>query len=295
MSDVTPPGLTGSPLDRADQLREDQEALLALRVDPRALLLSLDGLDPLLTDELTLAWAPLHTAPLDVELALLGFIDGIPRFVALSDAPSGFTRSRQMMQALQMMPREEASTFAAARSLIDWHNRHHFCAQCGSATEPVRAGWTRRCLSCSAQHFPRTDPVVIMLAQHDGRILLGRQPQFPEGFYSALAGFVEVGESIEEAVARELKEEAGLTVFNVRYVASQPWPFPSSLMIACIADTDDPTITLDSKELEAAIWCDRDEVAAALDGAPGARFLFPNRYAIAYTLLRWWTDNTPAQ
>ncbi|MGE0775931.1 MAG: NAD(+) diphosphatase [Sphingomonadaceae bacterium] len=290
MTELTPPGLTGSILDRVDHLREDQSALAALRSDPRATILVMDGLDPLLTDDFALAWSPLQELDTGEELALLGFIDDAPRFVALTDAPSGYSRSARVMRALQMMAGEEASTFAAARSLVDWHNRHRFCAQCGGTTVPVRAGWTRRCLSCNAQHFPRTDPVVIMLAEYDGRVLLGRQAQFPASFYSALAGFVEVGESIEEAVARELKEEAGLTISNVRYVASQPWPFPSSLMIACIADAASNAITLDAKEIEEAIWCDRAEVAAALNCEPSARFQFPNRYAIAYTLLRRWAD-----
>jgi NAD+ diphosphatase len=284
------PGLTGSPLDRADQLREDQEALWAVRRDPNARLLLLDGLDPRLTDEATLEWGMLGDAPAGAELALLGFIDDVPRFVALTDAPSGFQRSRWLMQALQAMPSSEASTFAGARSLVDWHNRHRFCAQCGTPTEIIRAGWTRRCPSCNAQHFPRTDPVVIMLAEYEGRVLLGRQAQFPPGMYSALAGFVEVGESIEEAVARELKEEAGVVASNVRYVASQPWPLPSSLMIACVATVGNDAVTLDQKELEAAIWCDRSEVLAALAGEPGARFGTPNHFAIAHTLLRWWVD-----
>jgi len=284
------PGLTGSPLDRADQFREDPEALRAARRDPNARLLLLDGLDPRLTDEATLEWGSLSEAPAGTDLALLGFIDEEPRFVALTEAPSGFQRTRWLMEALQAMPSSEASTFAGARSLVDWHHRHRFCAQCGTPTEIIRAGWTRRCPSCSAQHFPRTDPVVIMLAEYEGRVLLGRQAQFPPGMYSALAGFVEVGESIEEAVARELKEEAGVTASSVRYVASQPWPLPSSLMMACIATVESDVVTLDQKELEAAIWCNRSEVIAALAGEPSARFGTPNHFAIAHTLLRWWAD-----
>jgi NAD+ diphosphatase len=292
MTDPHRPGLTGSPLDRADHLRENPDALADLFASPKARLLLLDGLDPLLTDDLTLAWGALADAPRDASLAFLGFLDDQPRFVALADAPSGFSRSRRLIQALDVMPPAEAGTFAVARSLVDWHNRHRFCAQCGSATEIVRAGWTRRCPSCSAQHFPRTDPVVIMLAEHDGRILLGRQPQFPPGLYSALAGFLELGESIEEAVARELREEAGVVASNVRYVASQPWPFPSSLMIACIADAESDRIVLDTNELEAARWFTRAEVTAAFadDAHADASFGIPSSYAIAHTLMRWWLD-----
>jgi NAD+ diphosphatase len=132
------------------------------------------------------------------------------------------------------------------------------------------------------------DPVVIMLARHQRRVLVGRQPQYPPGRYSALAGFVEPGESIEEAVARELKEEAGLACGAVRYVASQPWPFPGSLMIACIAAAADDALTLDLTELEDAFWIDRKGVEAALAGAEGAPFLAPPPFAIAYTLLERW-------
>jgi NAD+ diphosphatase len=290
MPDFVRPGLTGSPLDRADHLRENPDAIAALRGDLKARLLMLDGLDPVLTDDSTLQWGSLAEAPAEADLALLGLIDDKPRFVALTEAPSGFSRSQQLMRALDMMPPAEASTFAAARSLVDWHNRHRFCAQCGTPTVIIRAGWARRCPSCAAQHFPRTDPVVIMLAEFEDRVLLGRQPQFPPGRYSALAGFLEVGESIEEAVARELHEEAGVFASNVRYVDSQPWPFPSSLMIACIAQAETDEIILDTNELEEAIWCDRTEVTAAFEGTSGARFLIPPPFAVAHTLLRRWLD-----
>jgi NAD+ diphosphatase len=150
-----------------------------------------------------------------------------------------------------------------------------------------RAGWARKCNACEAEHFPRVDPVVIMIAEHQGRALLGRQPAWPAGRYSALAGFLEPGESIEEAVAREIFEEAGVRVSNVRYIASQPWPFPSSLMLACVADAEDDAITLDTHELEDAIWVERDVVRAVLAGEPGP-FLAPPPYAIAHTLLSAW-------
>ena len=290
MADRDPPGLTGSPLDRADHLRENPEAIAELRSSLSARLLLLDGLEPSLAEDGGLAWGSLADAPAETELALLGFIDSKPRFVALAAAPSGFSRSARLMQALGMLPPGEASTFAAARSLVDWHNRHKFCANCGTPTEIFRAGWARHCSNCGAQHFPRTDPVVIMLAEYEGRVLLGRQPQFPAGFYSALAGFIEVGESIEEAVARELKEESGVIARNIRYVASQPWPFPSSLMIACIGEAESDAITLDTNELEDAKWCDRNAVSAALAGGAAAPFLPPPHYAIAHTLLRRWLD-----
>ncbi|WP_294190078.1 NAD(+) diphosphatase, partial [uncultured Sphingomonas sp.] len=162
-----------------------------------------------------------------------------------------------------------------------------FCANCGTPTALFRAGWGRKCPNCHAEHFPRTDPVVIMLAEHDGRALIGRQPSWPAGRYSALAGFLEPGEAIEEAVRREIGEEAGVAVGAVRYVASQPWPFPSQLMIACVGQALSAEITLDENELEDAKWVTRDEVLAALDGS-GDAFLAPPPYAIAHTLLHAW-------
>ena len=280
------PGFTGSPLARVDHLRDDHEAVAAMRADPAARLLLLDGIDPRLGTDGGLDWGPV---PPDAgTLALLGLIDGTPRFVAIDDKVDAAGRSAALFRMLAELPASEAATYAVARSLAGWHARHGFCPRCGAPTEPFRAGWARRCTADGTEHFPRTDPVVIMLAEHDGRVLVGRQRQFPAGRYSALAGFVEVGESMEEAVARELHEEAGVCATRVRYLASQPWPFPSSLMLACVAAVNDDAITLDEKELEAAMWVTRDEVAAALDEAQGARFLAPPPYAIANTLFRRW-------
>ena len=236
-------------------------------------------------------WDALDTLPADVTPLFLGYDAGVPRFVAALDAEgSPVSRSPNLMGALAAMPAADAGTYAAARSLTDWHRRHRFCANCGSQTELFRAGWARRCPACAAQHFPRTDPVVIMLAEHDGRVLLGRQASWAPGRYSALAGFVEVGESLEEAVRREVLEEAGVPVGAVRYVASQPWPFPSQLMLACIGEALDERITLDTHELEDAFWATRDEVAGALARTEGARFDAPPDYAIAYSLLAHWLD-----
>jgi NAD+ diphosphatase len=286
------PGLTGSPLDRADRLRADPQALANALGDWRARLLRLDGLDPVIGADGRLEWGSIADADGEAALLLLGLIDGRPHFAALDlRIPPDAARSRAVFAALDLLPREEAATYAAARSLIDWHLRHRFCARCGSGeTAIARAGWGRRCGACGAEHFPRVDPVVIMLAEHDGRVLLGRQPQFPAGRYSALAGFVEPGEALEEAVARELWEEAGLRVRDVRYLTSQPWPFPSSLMMACTAVADDPTLTLDTTEIEHAFWIDRAGVAAALAGAPDRAFTPPPPFAIAHTLLRWWLE-----
>ncbi len=286
MTDPIITGFTGSPLDRVDHLRADPQALADLQSSLRARLLLLNGLDPVPAEDGGLSWGSLAEAPADAELALLGLIDGSPRYVALTGAKPGPPRG--IWPVLEHFAPADASTFAAARSLVDWHARHGFCAKCGNPTETFRAGWARRCGICSAEHFPRTDPVVIMLAEHEGRVLIGRQPGFPPGRYSALAGYVEVGESMEEAVARELKEEAGVRATSVRYLASQPWPFPSSLMMACVAPVDNDALTLDTNELEHAMWVSRGEVAAAIAGDPAALFIAPPPFAIANTLFRHW-------
>jgi NAD+ diphosphatase len=155
-------------------------------------------------------------------------------------------------------------------------------------SEIVRGGWSRQCPACGAEHYPRVDPVVIMIAEYAGKLLLGRQPHYPAGRYSALAGFLEVGENFENAVARELFEEAGIHVSNIRYVASQPWPFPSSLMIGCHADAASDELTIDKTELEDARWFSREEIASALAGGADAPFQAPPRTAIARTLLEHW-------
>ena len=186
----------------------------------------------------------------------------------------------------------ELALYGGARSLVDWHARHRFCARCGGPTKVSKGGWQRNCDSCKAQHFPRTDPVTIMLIEHKGHLLMGRQPRFPPRIYSALAGFVEPGETIEEAVARESFEEAGVTVRDVTYVASQPWPFPSQLMIGCHAFTDDPELTIDTTELDEARWFTREELEAARAAGPEGNdtLIFPRPFAIAHNLLTWWLD-----
>jgi NAD+ diphosphatase len=283
------PGFTGSTLDRADLLRLDPERIAELAGRAGARLLNLSGADPVLDEAGRMLWTPLEDEERGLDLLFLGLDGGAPRFAPLPSIDSG-QRAWSVFKLIAAMAPEEASVWATARSLIEWHNRSGFCANCGTATIFFRAGWGRKCGSCAAEHYPRVDPVVIMLADYRGKVLLARQPQYPAGRFSALAGFVEPGESIEEAVAREFQEEAALEVSNIRYVASQPWPFPGSLMIACIADAATDEITLDTTELEDAIWADRDEVRAALDASPSAPFAAPPHFAIAHTLLLHWLD-----
>ena len=288
MSSLHQPGFTGSAIDRADHLRLDTARMEAMADDPRARLMLLSILDPVLDDAGRLTWSSLAEYGEGAELIFLGLENGEPRFAPLVRA-DGVTRW-SVYPLLDRLAPADAALWGAARSLNEWHNRNRFCSACGASTALFRAGWGRKCSGCTAEHYPRVDPVVIMLAEHDGRILLGRQPQYPPGRYSALAGFVEPGESIEEAVAREILEEAGVRVSDVRYVASQPWPFPGSLMIACVAAAQGDAITLDTNELEDARWFDRAAVEAALRGDVDAPFKAPPRFAIAHTLLRRWLD-----
>lgn len=252
--------------------------VLAKRPDARELGWR-DGF-PELTAEGRLAWRAVTNADL-----FLGLDDSVPCFTAVQEANPDTWSAFPLLAALD---EQDAPLFAAALSLSRWHSRHRFCANCGAATQIIRCGWSRKCAVCSAEHFPRVDPVVIMIAEHESRLLLGRQPHYPPNRYSALAGFVEVGENIEAAVRRELLEEAGLEVRDVSYLCSQPWPFPSSLMIGCHANAENSELTIDAMELEDARWFSRAEIAAALNDASDAAFQPPPKAAIARTLLERW-------
>ena len=284
-------GYAGGRLDRADHIRMKPELVTQALASPGARCLVLDGLDPV-TQDGHLLMEPLPADAQVEEYLLLGLDERQrPIFARLTDGKAmNFGFSARSHAIVGQVPADEAALYGAARSLLHWHGRHPHCSVCGSRTRPEKAGWARRCGSCDAEHFPRVDPVVIMLAEHDGRVLVGRQHSWPQGFYSALAGFVEPGETIEEAVMREIKEEAGVTVHSVRYVMSQPWPFPSSLMIACIAQADDDTLALDETEIEHAFWCDAAGVRAALAGEADAPFTSPPPMAVAHHLLKHWAD-----
>jgi len=199
---------------------------------------------------------------------------------------SALRRDLRSLAAEGRLAPSELGLLAAARSLLQWHARHRFCANCGSPSESMDGGWRRVCPACCASHFPRTDPVAIVAVKHGGRLLLARQPHFPAGMYSALAGFIEPGETIEAAAAREIFEEAGVHLSGVRYRSSQPWPFPSSLMIGLIADAIDDALTIDRSELEDARWFTRTECAQMLEGAHPDGLKAPMPLAIAHHLMR---------
>jgi NAD+ diphosphatase len=287
------PAFCGHPLDRADHVRVDAQALAELRRGGEALLLTLDGLAPSLDGEGRLAFAPMAEAREGAELVFLGLLDGRALFGAVPDlgdtAPA--YSLRDMWHRLGGLPAEELALYGGARSLLDWHARHRFCARCGQPTRIAKGGWQRDCPACGAQHFPRTDPVAIMLVEHEGSLLLGRQARYPARSYSALAGFIEPGESIEEGVAREVYEEAGVRVHDVRYIASQPWPFPSQLMIGCHAMAESRELTIDYTELEDARWFTRADVIEAMEQGQDSRgFVAPLRQAIANHMLGWWLE-----
>jgi len=279
------PFFAGTGLDRADALRCQPERIAALAARPDARQLEWDNGAPALGEDGRLRWSAVKGAP----PLFLGLDGEVPHF---SDLPPGDVPvdSRAHFGLLGQLEGEDAPIFAAALSLANWHRRHAYCSVCGAPTAPNRGGWSRACAACAAEHYPRADPVVIMLAEHDGRLLLGRQPQYPPGRFSALAGFVEPGETIEAAVARELHEEAGIRVRDVAYVASQPWPFPSTLMIGAYAVAKSDSLIIDRTELDDARWFSRAEIEAALSGEADAAFLPPPRFAIARTLIERWAD-----
>ena len=286
------PGFTGLSLDRADNLRMAADRIAELAAAEEARLMRLAGMEPLLGEDGKLSWDSVRELEVETELLFLGISGDGPLFAPLQ-GEGDVNPARMMFGLLETMPAEDAALWGIARSLIVWHSRNGFCGNCGTATVPFRAGWGRRCTGCGAEHFPRVDPVVIMLAEFDDRVLLGRQPVFPARRFSALAGFVEPGESIEEAVARELKEEAGVVTTDVQYISSQPWPFPGQLMIGCIATAESDEVQLEPTELEDSIWVDRSEVAAALAGDEAAPFIPPPPFAIAHSLLAHWVESEP--
>ncbi|HEY7467117.1 MAG TPA: NAD(+) diphosphatase [Dehalococcoidia bacterium] len=232
--------------------------------------------------------------------ALLGLRDDIAYFavdlspleeplVALGLEGVEFTDTRA---AAARLPAGDAGTVAHGRSLVDWHNRHRYCPACGKPTDSRDGGSMRKCDACGAEHFPRTDPVVIMVAWRGDRCILGRQKAWAPGFYSALAGFIDQGETIEEAVRREVKEEVGLDVDEVQYRKSQPWPFPSSLMIGCFAHVTSEEEDVDPVELDGARWFTREEIRKAVFEPDPAKHGYgvPGSVAIAHHIIKDWCE-----
>jgi NAD+ diphosphatase len=271
----------GAPLDRAPVDRRRPAWLAARRADPeaRSLLLSERGL--WVEDGRLLLVAPREDA------LFLGLSGGRAFFAqAAREGDTERGRPVGLREAASDLPAPEAAMAAYAASLLSWHHRHRFCANCGSPTEITDAGHQRRCPECEAEHFPRTDPVVIVRVVDGDRLLLGRQDRWEDGRFSVLAGFVEPGETLEEAVRREVSEESGVEVGEVEYVASQPWPFPSSLMVGFHAVAAGGEPRPGDGELSAVRWFDRAEVEAAAAGTSGLHL--PQPYSISRRLIDGW-------
>lgn len=279
-------GYAGLPIDRGAERRDDPDFVAAEAADPQARTLLFSG-DALVTR----GEAPDPLFALDGaagERVYLGRHHGAPRFAVPVDG-AGEGLDTADLRALAVEGRLDGEGLALAgyaKSMASWHGRHRFCANCGSPTQASAGGWRRSCQACGTLHFPRVDPVVIMLVTRGDRCLLGRQGRFPPGMWSCLAGFVEPGETIEEAARREIMEEAGLRLGPVAYELSQPWPFPSQLMLGVSAEALDETITPDFAELEDARWFPRAEAAAMLARTHADRAFAPPPTAIAHHLLR---------
>src|ERR1700744_1362147 len=296
------PAFVTHVLDRAAHLRTSDEKLFALegQQNARAYVVYRDSL-VMKQDEsgpralLTIKEALGYGA--NPGTVFLGLRDGAPIFgmgisaaaaeklVGRNDVAVSELRGMVMQSVL---PVDQLSAIAMAKSMVGWHQRHGFCANCGTRSSMKEGGWKRECPNCKAEHFPRTDPVVIMMVTSGERALLGRQKQFLPGMYSCLAGFVEIAETIEDAVRRVICEESGIHVADVKYYMTQPWPYPSSLMIGCSARALNEDIVVDRTELEDARWFDRDEARLMItrkhpDGLAG-----PHPFAIAHHLLGRW-------
>ena len=292
-------GYTESRLARVAERRRDAVAAAAMSADANAGVYLMGGemivlkqgtpCEALFTFEEARALAPI------VETVFLGLADGAPRFgvgLAPDDAAALKTRSDLVVTDLRsiavqgLVAGEHLPPIAEAKAVLHWHARHRFCSNCGAPTVVVDAGWRRDCAQCQAQHFPRTDPVVIMLAIDGDDCLLGRSPRFIPNMWSCLAGFLEPGETIEDAVRRETLEEASITTGRVRYLASQPWPFPSSLMIGCYAEATSREIVVDTEELEGARWFSKEELARMLMRRHEEGLTTPPPVAIAHHIIR---------
>jgi NAD+ diphosphatase len=297
-------GYTDSRIERAAELRTEDAALAALAAGARAgayviggdLIVMKKGAplnEPFFTMKEAQALGPA------TETIFLGHLDGAGRFgfgISPATAEALKTRDEFLVTDLRsiavqgLVDAEHLPPIAEAKAVLHWHARHCFCPNCGTATLVVDGGWRRDCSNCKTQHFPRTDPVVIMLVIDGERCLLGRSPRFVPTMWSCLAGFIEPGESIEDAVHRETREEAGISCGRVSYFRSQPWPFPTSLMIGCHAEALTRDIVVDHAELEDARWFDRDEVISMLMRKHAQGLTTPPPVAIAHHIIRAWVE-----
>ncbi|HXI87327.1 MAG TPA: NAD(+) diphosphatase [Parvularculaceae bacterium] len=288
---------SAEPLERASEARMNEAWVKTRLEDATSLILPLWRGDPLINSDraafLSIAArhefknAPLVFLGLEGETAVFA-IDASSAAAPEAAPFAELGRYLPLREAAAILSDREIAIIGHARWLLDWHRRHRFCANCGAPTGITDGGAKRQCQECKAEHFPRSDPVAIVLAAHEDHCLLGRSPRFPPGFLSTLAGFVEAAETPEACAVRELKEEAGIILIDVRYQFSQPWPFPSSLMMGFIADAKDRTLTLDKKEIEEAYWLSRAEIKSLLSGETINDIRLPPRFTIARRLIETW-------
>lgn len=291
---------TGNPLDRRADKRADGAWIEAQLKTGKVL--ALWNLHVLVTGGPVLGFAtvPLAVADdlaaMDSPAVFLGMDGETPLFAmdvsADPRAPevlAPYGQFQELRPAAPMLRKKDLAILSQAKAMLDWHARHRFCSRCGSKTVSADAGYKRSCPNCQAEHFPRTDPAVIMLVTHEDKCLLARNVNWAPDFYSTLAGFVEPGETIEEAVARELYEEAGVRVKSVRYFASQPWPFPAALMLGFYAQAASFDLKLDPGEIADAAWYSKDEARALINGELEGR-RGPMKIAIAYHLIKGWVE-----
>jgi NAD+ diphosphatase len=298
---------SGMTLDRAVPERFDPAWVSARVEDPasRALVATADGVlvttDPPVSLRRLPVPAHARRPPKEAGPVMLGIEDDIALFALDLDAQPPQERASltergriaALREAGRMLAPAESAVAAYAVALLNWHRRHRFCPACGTALLVADAGFSRTCPACGAQHFPRTDPAMIVLVEHDGHALLGRQAGWPQGQYSVLAGFVGPGESVEEAVIREVKEESGITIHDPRFVASQPWPFPFSVMLGFEADSDGGEPIPSDGELEDVRWFTREEIGEAL-ARRSERLVIPPGVSISYHLIERWFARDPA-
>ena len=314
---VYPNIFSNNPLDRVSYLRSDPEWIKKMITDSKSMFVPFSKGQPFvskisgLTSKSALenqpspAWFPYnffdnHIIENSI-IIFLGLLDDIAFFAIdlskINDPENQVNLinmgSFEDLMALSSQPIEsgELAMLGQAKAIFEWHNSHTYCSRCGEKSNIVEGGYKRVCNHCKAEHFPRTDPVVIMLATYNDHAFLGRQKRFPPGMYSALAGFIEPGESIEEAVARELNEEAGIIINDATYHSSQPWAFPNSLMIGCIAESTSEKFKLDEIEIDEGRWFQRTELKDAINGNGNSNFFVPPKMAIAHHLIKAFVEN----
>ena len=314
---VYPNIFSNNPLDRVSYLRSDPEWINKMTTDSKSMFVPFSKGQPFVStisrltsknaieNEASPAWFPYSFFDNEIieksTIIFLGLLDDIAFFAidlskihdAENQANLKDMGSFEDLMALSSQPIEsgELAMLGQAKAIFEWHNSHTYCSRCGEKSNMVEGGYKRVCNHCKSEHFPRTDPVVIMLATYNDHAFLGRQKRFPPGMYSALAGFIEPGESIEEAVARELNEEAGIVINNASYHSSQPWAFPNSLMIGCIAESTSEKFKLDEIEIDEGRWFTRTELTNAINVSENSKFFVPPKMAIAHHLIKAFVEN----